>query len=117
MKLNTKHGKLVQVRRKDGGGVNQIHVQRSDDYDSLSRKITEFFQRNSPNLVLPSQNLVIVDLSHEKLCDRISGRFNIQSYLQYLGKADRPSKVTVYAVDANDYGKTIVFKICNNILH
>ena len=48
---------------------------------------------------------------------RISGRSNIQSYLQYLGKADRPSKVTVYAVDANDYGKTIVFKICNNILH
>ena len=99
------------MRKKDGGGINQIHVRRSDDYDSLSRKITEFFQRNSPNLVSPSQNLVIVDLSHEKLCNRVSGKFRVQSYLQYLGKADRPSKVTVYAVGANDYGETILYSL------
>jgi hypothetical protein len=117
LKLNTKLGKLVQVRKKDGGGISRIHVQRSDDYDSLSRKITEFFKRNSPNLVSQSENLVIVDISYVRLCERISGRFNLQSYLEFLGKADRPSKVTLYGVDAKDYGETVFFKICNNILH
>ena len=106
-KLNPKLGKLVQVRKKDGGGIHQVNVQRNDDYGPLCQKITEILKRNSPNLVSPLASLVIVDMSHERLCDRISGRFNVQNYLEYLGKADRPSKVTLYALHQQEYGKVI----------
>ena len=88
-----------------------MQLLRSDKYEDVTQKVTHFFRRNSLNLVLSSTKLDVVDVSHERVCDRVED-FSVQSYLSYLGKSDRPCKVTLYAVRSDDYGKNMVF---NNI--
>jgi hypothetical protein len=100
--FNEKKRKLCLIKKPDGGGIHGVEVERHATYETLVEKASTILLANNPTL--PIEDCLIVDAGHSAIKHKIPSPFSIQSYLKFLGKEKRPSKVSLYAVGREDYG-------------
>jgi hypothetical protein len=103
--FNEKKKKLSLIKKPDGGGIHGVEVEREACYETLVQKASAILLANNPSL--PIEDCLIVDAGHSSIKHKIPSPFTIQGYLKFLGKEKRPSKVSLYAVGREDYGKVL----------